>query len=42
MAATLISARQDVNAEPPAVRMNEALGGLLTYKLKGEDAVRPG
>jgi uncharacterized protein YbjT (DUF2867 family) len=26
--------------EPPAVRMNDALGGLLTYKLAGEDLVR--
>lgn len=30
----------DVNAEPPAVRMNDALGGLLTYKLAAEDALR--
>ncbi|MEW5317424.1 MAG: hypothetical protein WDW38_008720 [Sanguina aurantia] len=30
----------DVNVEPPAVRMNEELGGILTYKLAGEDAVR--
>jgi hypothetical protein len=30
----------DVAVEPPAVRMNEALGGLLTHKLAGEDAVR--
>lgn len=29
----------DVNAEPPAVRLNDALGGLLTYKLKGEEAL---
>ncbi|MCP2730362.1 CIA30 family protein [Limnofasciculus baicalensis] len=26
--------------EPPAVRMNEQLGGILTWKLRGEDAVR--
>lgn len=26
--------------EPPAVRMNDMLGGILTYKLKGEDAIR--
>ena len=24
----------DVNVEPPAVRMNDALGGILTFKLK--------
>jgi hypothetical protein len=30
----------DLAAEPPAVRMNDALGGLLTHKLAGEDAVR--
>eukprot|EP00898_Chlorokybus_atmophyticus_P008474 jgi/Chlat1/8628/Chrsp86S00660 len=30
----------DPEKEPPAVRMNEALGGILTYKLKGEDVVR--
>ena len=30
----------DVESEPPAVRMNEELGGLLTYKLAGEDALR--
>jgi hypothetical protein len=30
----------DVSVEPPAVRMNDALGGLLTHKLAGEDAVR--
>jgi uncharacterized protein YbjT (DUF2867 family) len=29
-----------VEEEPPAVRMNDALGGLLTYKLAGEDALR--
>lgn len=26
--------------EPPAVRMNEQLGGILTWKLRGEDVVR--
>jgi uncharacterized protein YbjT (DUF2867 family) len=26
--------------EPPAVRMNNELGGLLTWKLAGEDAIR--
>lgn len=26
--------------EPPAVRMNDMLGGLLTYKLAGEDLLR--
>jgi uncharacterized protein YbjT (DUF2867 family) len=26
--------------EPPAVRMNDMLGGLLTYKLAGEDRLR--
>eukprot|EP00958_Prasinococcus_capsulatus_P000323 scaffold28_cov515-Prasinococcus_capsulatus_cf.AAC.10 len=25
----------DVSQEPPAVGMNEALGGILTYKLEG-------
>lgn len=30
----------DVAQEPPAVGMNDALGGLLTYKLAGEDAIR--
>ncbi|CAM9789903.1 unnamed protein product [Phaeothamnion confervicola] len=29
-----------VEQEPPAVRMNDMLGGLLTHKLAGEDAVR--
>ena len=24
----------DVNVEPPAVRMNDELGGILTFKLK--------
>ncbi|GFR44551.1 hypothetical protein Agub_g5822 [Astrephomene gubernaculifera] len=26
--------------EPPAVKLNDALGGILTWKLAGEDAVR--
>lgn len=30
----------DLSQEPPAVRMNGELGGILTYKLKGEDEVR--
>ena len=30
----------DVDQEPPAVKLNDALGGLLTYKLAGEDALR--
>lgn len=30
----------DLSKQPPAVRMNDDLGGILTYKLKGEDAVR--
>ncbi|CAM9416803.1 unnamed protein product [Sphacelaria rigidula] len=30
----------DVEAEPPAVRMNDMLSYLLTYKLKGEDVIR--
>jgi uncharacterized protein YbjT (DUF2867 family) len=30
----------NVDQEPPAVKLNDALGGLLTYKLAGEDAVR--
>lgn len=30
----------DVSQEPPAVRMNDELGGILTYKLAGEDVVR--
>lgn len=29
----------DVSAEPPAVKLNDALGGLLTFKLRGEEAV---
>lgn len=30
----------NVDMEPPAVKLNDALGGLLTYKLAGEDVVR--
>ena len=30
----------NLEEEPPAVRMNEQLGGILTWKLRGEDAVR--
>lgn len=30
----------DVEQEPPAVKLNDALGGLLTYKLAGEDVIR--
>ncbi|KAL4448009.1 hypothetical protein ABPG75_005228 [Micractinium tetrahymenae] len=30
----------EVEKEPPAVRMNEELGGILTYKLAAEDALR--
>lgn len=30
----------DIDSEPPAVRMNDMLGGILTYKLKAEDAIR--
>jgi uncharacterized protein YbjT (DUF2867 family) len=26
--------------EPPAVRLNDQLGGILTWKLRGEDAIR--
>jgi uncharacterized protein YbjT (DUF2867 family) len=26
--------------EPPAVRMNDQLGGILTWKLRGEEAIR--
>ncbi|MFW6358370.1 MAG: CIA30 family protein [Chroococcales cyanobacterium] len=34
--------RSDINLEeePPAVRMNDQLGGILTWKLRGEEAVR--
>ncbi|KAL4444961.1 hypothetical protein ABPG77_004011 [Micractinium sp. CCAP 211/92] len=30
----------DVESEPPAVRMNDMLGGILTYKLAAEDELR--
>jgi len=30
----------NLEEEPPAVRMNEQLGGILTWKLRGEEAVR--
>ncbi len=30
----------NLEEEPPAVRMNEQLGGILTWKLKGEEVVR--
>ena len=30
----------NVDMEPPAVKLNDALGGLLTWKLAGEDALR--
>lgn len=30
----------NLEEEPPAVRMNEQLGGILTWKLKGEDYLR--
>ncbi|KAG2496036.1 hypothetical protein HYH03_005958 [Edaphochlamys debaryana] len=30
----------NVDMEPPAVKLNDALGGLLTWKLEGEDALR--
>jgi hypothetical protein len=30
----------DLSAEPPAVRLNDELGGILTYKLAGEDVIR--
>jgi len=30
----------DLAAEPPAVRMNDQLGGILTWKLRGEESVR--
>eukprot|EP00775_Hariotina_reticulata_P012925 gene12925-13053_t len=30
----------NVDQEPPAVKLNDALGGLLTFKLAGEDVVR--
>jgi uncharacterized protein YbjT (DUF2867 family) len=30
----------NLEEEPPAVRLNDQLGGLLTWKLRGEDSVR--
>lgn len=30
----------DLEKEPPAVRMNEQLGGILTWKLAGEEVIR--
>lgn len=30
----------NLEEEPPAVRMNDRLGGILTWKLKGEEAIR--
>ena len=30
----------DLESEPPAVRMNDQLGGILTWKLRGEEAIR--
>ncbi len=30
----------NLDEEPPAVRLNDQLGGILTWKLKGEDVVR--
>lgn len=30
----------NLDEEPPAVRLNDQLGGILTWKLRGEDAVR--
>ncbi|BAZ43807.1 NADH:ubiquinone oxidoreductase complex I intermediate-associated protein 30 [Chondrocystis sp. NIES-4102] len=30
----------DLASEPPAVRMNEQLGGILTWKLRGEEVIR--
>lgn len=30
----------NIEEEPPAVRMNDQLGGILTWKLRGEDSVR--
>jgi len=30
----------DLESEPPAVRLNDQLGGILTWKLKGEDSLR--
>ena len=30
----------NLEEEPPAVRMNEQLGGILTWKLQGEEAIK--
>ncbi|WP_460202678.1 CIA30 family protein [Scytonema sp. NUACC21] len=30
----------NLDEEPPAVRLNDQLGGILTWKLKGEDSIR--
>jgi uncharacterized protein YbjT (DUF2867 family) len=30
----------NLEEEPPAVRLNDQLGGILTWKLKGEDSLR--
>lgn len=30
----------DLDSQPPAVRMNEQLGGILTWKLKGEEVIK--
>ena len=30
----------NLEEEPPAVRLNDQLGGILTWKLRGEDAIR--
>lgn len=30
----------NLDKEPPAVRLNDQLGGILTWKLKGEDSLR--
>ena len=30
----------DLEQEPPAVRMNDQLGGILTWKLRGEEVIR--
>lgn len=30
----------NLSEEPPAVRLNDELGGILTWKLKGEDSLR--
>ncbi|WP_138498230.1 CIA30 family protein [Nostoc sp. PA-18-2419] len=30
----------NLDEEPPAVKLNEQLGGILTWKLKGEDSLR--